>query len=297
MFVHKLSIASGVIALCSLMGYSAVACPSKCGVSVSENKNMELITPQKKKVTPPIGEKIVEDPDIPPMFTGGSEQMKKFIASSLIYPKEASEKNIQGLVVHTFVVEKDGTLSNFVCIHHADPALDAEALRILKMMPPWRPAKLNGEVVRSTAYVPMYFRLNKNAGQSARIAAAKPIAKSDPKLAENEEIFAIVDKMPEFPGGEEKMSDYLANQIKYPAQEYQNKIEGRVVCTFVVTKNGEIQNIEVIEGQNDALNREAVRALSTMPNWIPGENNGEKVNVKCVLPIDFKVDKTIISMQ
>lgn len=295
MFVHKLSIASVIIALCSPISHSAMAnISNKYGVSV--NKNMELATPQKKKVTPPTEEKIVEDPDIPPMFTGGSDQMKKFIVSSLIYPKEASEKNIQGLVVHTFVVEKDGTLSNFKCIHHADSALDAEALRILKMMPPWRPAKLNGEVVRSTAYVPMYFRLNKNAGQGARIAA-KPVAKSDPKLAENEEIFAIVDKMPEFPGGEEKMSDYLSNQIKYPAQEYQNKTEGRVVCTFVVTKNGDIQNIEVIEGQNDALNREAVRALSTMPNWIPGENNGEKVNVKCVLPIDFKVDKTSVSMK
>jgi TonB family protein len=230
------------------------------------------------------------------MFTGGSDQMKKFIASALVYPKEASEKNIEGLVVHTFVVEKDGTLTNFKCIHHADPALDAEALRILQMMPPWRPAKLNGENVRSTAYVPMYFRLNKNAKQTKSIAS-KPVAKSNPALAVNEEVLAIVDKMPQFPGGEKKLSSYLSNQIKYPDPEYQRGIEGRVVCAFIVDREGNIHNIEVIEGENEALNREAVRVLSTMPKWEPGENEGQKVNVKCLLPIEFKIDKSSLPEQ
>jgi TonB family protein len=98
--------------------------------------------------------------------------------------------------------------------------------------------------------------------------------------------------MPQFPGGEKKLSSYLSNQIKYPDPEYQRGIEDRVVCAFIVDREGNIHNIEVIEGENEALNREAVRVLSTMPKWEPGENEGQKVNVKCLLPIEFKIDKS-----
>ena len=288
MIIRKFTLTLSVFALFASLDRSTAAEYKK--LYHEDTIYLSETSPQTKK-TPPTGDKIVEDPDIPPMFTGGSDQMKKFIASTLIYPKEASEKNIEGLVVHTFVVEKDGTLTNFKCIHHADPALDAEALRILQMMPPWRPAKLNGESVRSTAYVPMYFRLNKNAKQTKSIAS-KPVAKSNPALAVNEEVLAIVDKMPQFPGGEKKLSSYLSNQTKYPDPEYQRGIEDRVVCAFIVDREGNIHNIEVIEGENEALNREAVRVLSTMPKWEPGENEGQKVNVKCLLPIEFKIDKS-----
>jgi TonB family protein len=293
MIIHKFTLTLSIIALFASLDQSMASEHKK--LYEEDAFYLSEISPQKKQ-TPPAGDKIVEDPDIPPMFTGGSDQMKKFIASALVYPKEASEKNIEGLVVHTFVVEKDGTLTNFNCIHHAHPALDAEALRILQMMPPWRPAKLNGESVRSTAYVPMYFRLNKNAKQTKSIAS-KPVAKSNPALAVNEEVLAIVDKMPQFPGGEKKLSSYLSNQIKYPDPEYRRGIEGRVVCAFIVDRDGYIHNIEVIEGENEALNREAVRVLSTMPKWDPGENGGQKVNVKCLLPIEFKIDKTSLPEQ
>ena len=78
------------------------------------------------------------------MFTGGTAAMHKFITSTLNYPKEAIEKNIEGLVVYTFVVEKT-ELSNFNLIHRADPLLDTEALRILKAMPPWRPPNIKAK--------------------------------------------------------------------------------------------------------------------------------------------------------
>lgn len=95
---------------------------------------------------PPISksDRIFEDPDIIPMFTGGSGEMNRFIFNTLKYPPEAVERNAQGLVVYTFVVEKDGTLSNFNIIHRADSLLNKEALRILEAMPPWRPARHRG---------------------------------------------------------------------------------------------------------------------------------------------------------
>jgi protein TonB len=72
-------------------------------------------------------DKIVENPDIVPMFTGGTAEMHRFISNTLSYPADAAERNAQGLVVYTFVVEKDGSLSNFNIIHRADPLLNEEA--------------------------------------------------------------------------------------------------------------------------------------------------------------------------
>ncbi len=236
--------------------------------------------------------KIIEDPDIPPIYTGGTAEMHRFIANTLRYPAEAAEQNKQGLVVYTFVVEKDGTLTNFDLIHNADSLLDKEALRILQAMPPWRPAKFKNEIVRSKSYVPMYFRLNKNAGATARRAAtpAQVYAKTDTEIA-NSEVFSIVDKMPQYPYGEKELAGFIEHQIRYPKEAQQQGIEGRILCSFIVAADGSISNIQVVQGLNPQLDKEAVRVLSLMSKWIPGELNGEKVNVKCLLPIDFSIDE------
>lgn len=267
---------------------------------------MELkkrVKSKKKKSTstpPPHAERIVEEPDIMPIFVGGSSAMHQFISSSLQYPKEAVEKHIQGLVVYTFVVEKDGTLSNFDIIHRADPLLDAEALRILKSMPPWRPAKHKGQEVRSKSYVPMYFKLNKNAirqqAAKPRQCPTPPAPTSEDKnevntMPNNEEIFTIVDKMPQYETGERGLANFISRTLRYPIDARQNGVEGRILCSFIVGANGAIFNVEVVQGLHASLDAEAVRVLQLMPRWIPGENNGEKVNVKCLLPIDFTIDE------
>ncbi|MDD4459079.1 MAG: energy transducer TonB [Proteiniphilum sp.] len=244
--------------------------------------------------------RIVEDPDFLPMYTGGTAEMHRFISNTLSYPPEATEREIQGLVVYTFVVEKDGTLSNFNIIHRADPLLDAEALRILQLMPPWRPARHNGEVVRAESYVPMYFRLNK---QTARVAprsrpsetaTARAYAKTDKEILEQQEILTIVDQVPRYAYGEEGLSEFIAHNIRYPKEARQQGIEGRILCSFIVARDGSISNIEVVEGLHPQLDNEAIRVLGLMPRWAPGENGGEKVNVKCLLPIDFTIDEVPI---
>lgn len=245
---------------------------------------------------PPVSgsDRIVENPDIVPMFTGGTPEMHRFISNTLSYPADAAERNAQGLVVYTFIVEKDGTLSNFNIIHRADPLLNDEALRILQNMPPWRPARHNGEVVRSETYVPMYFKLNKNVQYTSRpssSATARVYAKTDPSIMDNNDIYTIVDKMPEYEYGERELANFISYNIRYPKEAMQQGIEGRILCSFIVADDGSISNIEVVSGLDEALNNEAIRILGLMPKWKPGENNGEKVNVKCLLPIDFKINE------
>lgn len=239
---------------------------------------------------------IYEEPDIMPIFVGGTGEMHSFISKNLSYPADAVERNAQGLVVYTFVVEKDGTLSNFNIIHKADPLLNDEALRILKNMPPWRPARHKGEIVRAETYVPMYFKLNKNAqGQqstkTSSSATAKAYAKTDRSILENNEIFTIVDKMPEYEYGESGLSKFIAHNIRYPKEAMQQGVEGRILCSFIVGTDGSISNIEVVNGLTKDLDDEAIRVLGLMPKWKAGENNGVKVNVKCLLPIDFNIDE------
>ncbi|MBK5195983.1 MAG: TonB family protein [Proteiniphilum sp.] len=240
---------------------------------------------------------VIEDPDVIPMYTGGSGEMHRFIANTLRYPPDAVARDAQGLVVYTFVVEKDGTLSNFNMIHPADSLLNEEALRILQQMPPWRPARFKGEIVRSESYVPMYFKLNKNARAATTAtrpsssATVRAYAKTDKEIIENNDIYTIVDKMPEYSNGETSLGQFISHNIRYPREARQEGIEGRILCSFIVTADGSITNIEVVDGLHPLLDDEAIRVLGLMPGWIPGENGGEKVNVKCLLPIDFTIDE------
>lgn len=244
-----------------------------------------------------ISDKIIKDPDVIPMYKGGTGEMHRFIANTLKYPSDAVERNAQGLVVYTFIVEKDGTLSNFNMIHPADTLLNREALRILQQMPPWRPARYKGEIVRAETYVPMYFKLNKNARAATRTtrtsssATARAYAKTDKEIIENNDIYTIVDRMPEYSNGGTSLGQFISHNIRYPREARQEGIEGRILCSFIVTADGSITNIEVVDGLHPQLDDEAVRVLGLMPSWIPGENGGEKVNVKCLLPIDFTIDE------
>ncbi|MDR1743542.1 MAG: energy transducer TonB [Dysgonamonadaceae bacterium] len=245
---------------------------------------------QKKKDTAATGGKVIENPDIDPFFTGGSGEMNRFISRSLKYPPEAAKNDKQGLVVYNFIVEKDGTLTNFELMHRADSLLNEEALRIIKSMPPWQPAKYKGEIVRARAYVPMYFKLNKNA-KAQRSTYQAAIAKTDVQFIENNEIYTIVDQMPQYPAGEAALAGFISEKIAYPRDALQEGIQGSILCSFIVAQDGRISNIEVVKGLYPSLDNEAIRVLSVMPRWTPGTNNGEKVNVKCLLPINFTIDE------
>jgi len=114
-----------------------------------------------------------------------------------------------------------------------------------------------------------------------------PIVKVETEI--DTTIYTIVEKMPSFPNGESEMRKFIAQNIKYPRVTcYEGGIEGRVVCQFIVEKDGSISNVEVFKSVDQYLDKAAVRVIESMPKWIPGENNGEKVRVKYFIPIVFK---------
>lgn len=105
-----------------------------------------------------------------------------------------------------------------------------------------------------------------------------------------QQIFTVVEEIPDFPdGGLQGLLKFLAKNIKYPVIAQENGIQGRVVCAFVVNKDGSIVDIEVLRGVDPSLDKEAVRVLSTMPKWKPGKQRGKPVRVKYTVPVMFRL--------
>ena len=105
-----------------------------------------------------------------------------------------------------------------------------------------------------------------------------------------EEIFVVVESMPEFPGGAQEMMKFIAENIKYPVIAQENGIQGRVICQFVIEKNGSVTDIQVVRSSGDAsLDKEAERVIKNMPKWKPGKQRGKPVRVKYTIPVAFRL--------
>ena len=128
-----------------------------------------------------------------------------------------------------------------------------------------------------------------------------PVKKAEPKkevkdvkasVIKNEErVFDVVEEMPKFPGGDDALIKFLHESIKYPAEAEKAGKQGRVVVTFVVNKDGSVDNAKVVRSVDEKLDAEALRVVNAMPKWHPGKQRGQEVNVKFTLPVTFKLNK------
>lgn len=202
---------------------------------------------------------IIEIIDQYPEFKGGEEARQRFIMLKSVYPTEALKKGIQGTVMLSFIVEVNGRITNIKVIDSVHPLLDAEAVRVARLMPKWIPGKHQGKAVRSSYYLPMKFVVD--------------------GAQELEDVFHKVEKLPEFKGTlSEFIKEYLKendNYYSYMAQRME--IQGAVLVSFVVEKDGQVSNVKVIKGIHFRLDEEAVRIIKSMPKWNPGTIGGEPV--------------------
>ena len=102
-------------------------------------------------------------------------------------------------------------------------------------------------------------------------------------------VYDVVEEMPQFPGGASALFDYLARNIQYPVVAEENGIQGRVVVSFVVDRDGSITDVRVQKGVDPSLDKEALRVVRSMPRWIPGKQDGAPVRVKYTVPVTFKL--------
>ena len=106
---------------------------------------------------------------------------------------------------------------------------------------------------------------------------------------EEQQIFQVVEEMPEFPGGMGECMKFLGKNIKYPTISQENGVQGRVIVQFVVNRDGSIVDPVVVRGVDPYLDKEALRVISTMPKWKPGKQRGKAVRVKYTVPVMFRL--------
>lgn len=117
----------------------------------------------------------------------------------------------------------------------------------------------------------------------------EPVKAEAPKPEVENKVFDVVEQMPSFPGGQGALMQYLANNIKYPVVAQENGVQGRVVVSFVVERDGSITDVQVVRSVDPSLDREAQRVVKSMPKWIPGKQNGQAVRVKYNVPVSFRL--------
>ncbi len=121
------------------------------------------------------------------------------------------------------------------------------------------------------------------------VAVAAPPPPPAPKPEVATKVFDVVEEMPSFPGGQGALMQYLANNIKYPVVAQENGVQGRVIVSFVVERDGSISDVKVARSVDPSLDREAQRVVSGMPKWKPGKQNGSAVRVKYTVPVVFRL--------
>lgn len=274
-----------------------------------------------------------------PQYPGGDEALLKFIKDNLRYPQAAAEKGIEGRVTIRFVVSKTGEVINDTVLRGLDPLCDAEALRVVKMMPTWTPGKVDGRNVPVYYTLPIVYKLQKGLGEdktpllivdgtsrpysmlkdtnqlkTANIKSLKVLkdssaiapygprgkngvilietktaaAKLDSAISQDKPVYAV-EVMPQFPGGDQALLEFIKNNLRYPKSDAEFGIQGRVTVRFVVNRLGKVCDVTVIRGLSPGCDAEAVRVIKKMPKWTPGKQKGNTVSVYYTLPIVYKL--------
>lgn len=206
-----------------------------------------------------------------PSFPGGDAELLKYIATNIKYPKESQDNGEQGRVICSFIVGRDGSVNNPEVLRGVTPLLNEEAVRVINTMPRWNPGMQRGKAVAVKYTVPITFRLK------------SPVEEA------KEETLTVVDVMPQYPGGDRELLKFIAQSIKYPTDAQEAGVQGRVICSFVVDKKGNIVEPKIIRGIDPSLDAEALRVIGMMPRWTPGRQDGKAVCVLYTVPITFRL--------
>lgn len=206
-----------------------------------------------------------------PSFPGGDAELLKYIATNIKYPKESQDNGEQGRVICSFIVGRDGSVNNPEVLRGVTPLLNEEAVRVINTMPRWNPGMQRGKAVAVKYTVPITFRLK------------SPVEEAE------EETLTVVDVMPQYPGGDRELLKFIAQSIKYPTDAQEAGVQGRVICSFVVDKKGNIVEPKIIRGIDPSLDAEALRVIGMMPRWTPGRQDGKAVRVLYTVPITFRL--------
>jgi TonB family protein len=206
-------------------------------------------------------------PDDYPTFQGQRYfSFNDWVSGQVRYPEEAKAKQIEGWVQVNYTVGLDGTITNITSVGTTDKILTDEVIRVVKSSPKWEPPKNSAVDEPLSSSVSLKFQL--------------------PDQIIKEAPFVIVEQMPQYPGGEVEILNFIRDNTKYPEAAKAKKIEGKVIIRFIVNTQGKAEGISVLKGVDPELDAEAVRVVSLLSGFKPGMQGG-KACVWYMVPINF----------
>ena len=257
----------------------------------------------------------VSEPALPVV---GLEAYSQFIDDHLNFPVTALQRRVQGTDSVQFVIEKNGTTSSFILLKGFDPDCDAEALRVLKSAPKWKPARHRGDVVRQRVTIPVTFALpdlpsggGAFKADSALIAGGKNPRIQAPSSHTADPIVVRTEASPTQPapgttlpnglkvvepatkalppGGTAAFFAWIQQNIQYPEAARRAKAEGKVQVEFMIEPDGTLSNAKVLSHLPFGLEQEAIRLILSAPKWTPAQYDGRAIRQKMVLPVIFQL--------
>ena len=259
----SLEVPANAILRCSYQGRES---QEVLAADMTNNTHLSLSSKSRE-----MNEQVFTVVEMMPSFPGGDAELLKYIATNIKYPKESQDNGEQGRVICSFIVGRDGSVNNPEVLRGVTPLLNEEAVRVINTMPRWNPGMQRGKAVAVKYTVPITFRLK------------SPVEEA------KEETLTVVDVMPQYPGGDRELLKFIAQSIKYPTDAQEAGVQGRVICSFVVDKKGNIVEPKIIRGIDPSLDAEALRVIGMMPRWTPGRQDGKAVRVLYTVPITFRL--------
>ena len=229
------------------------------------------------------------DCTVKPQFPGGEAAYREWL-DSFSEPLAVKAEGATYDIDFFFVVTKKGKVADYLVgtvgsstlNHETKKSLNKEFDRMRESLPDgWTPGEVDGKPVDVCMTVKFT-----NVSEDVDV---KTVPEDD-----DDKVYQVCEKAPEFPGGMDAMMKYLYENIKYPAEAEAAGKDGRAIVQFIVKKDGSIGNVEIIRSSGDnSLDTEAIRVIASMPKWNPGTQGGKPVNVKFTLPVVFKVQKPV----
>lgn len=225
------------------------------------------------------------------------QKLVEYVQANLKMPEAAKKAETGGVAMIAFVISKNGSIDDVELKKDPGHGMGAEAIRVVKSMNKekikWIPGMDNGKKVPVQIVLPVSFN-------TSLPKKEKEVVESTP----GDEVHTAVEDMPRFSGCAEvsreeartctfnKLIKYVQENLKYPAEAKSAKTEGTVMTSFVINKSGAVEKIEIVNSLSKECDAEAKRVVQEMASWVPGMQDGNKVNVQMTLPIQFKLSKT-----
>ena len=217
----------------------------------------------------------------------GDEKMLNFIYQNLKYPEEAEATGVEGVVVCSFIIEQDGSISNAKIIRSIGSGCDKEVLRVVNSMPNWTPGKQHGQTVRVQYNLPVKFSLTSDLPNT----------------------YLGLDTPPAFPGcdgltgeqrkrcSDQKSHAFIKQQVRFSQKDIDRRKGNIILARYTVDADGAIKNARLEQGLGEGLDDEIIRVMENMPKWTPAEKAGKSVAAEVIFELQFEFANTSSSKE